>query len=74
MPKDDKPFYDPKEKVTVTRVEKRGDYYRVEGVAEGSKVHAHIPAPSIDGQRRDHAEALMRRGLLGTKKLEEPKG
>jgi hypothetical protein len=74
MSQSDKPFYDPRDKVGLTRVEKKGDYYRVEGVVEGKKVHAHIPSPSVDGQSRANAEALMRRGLLGTKRLEDPKG
>ena len=73
MSSSDKPFYDPRKDVAITKVEKRGDYYRVEGIAEGKRVHMEVPSPSIDVQRRDHAEAFMRRGLLGTKKLEDPK-
>lgn len=67
----DKPFYDPKKDVKLTRVEKRGEHYHVEGVAEGRRTSVVIPAPSVESQRRDHAEAYMRRGLLGTKRMED---
>lgn len=66
-----KPEYNPKKDVTITRAEKRGEHYTIEGIAEGRKTTVHIPAPSVEGRSRESAEALMRRGLLGTKRMEE---
>lgn len=66
-----KPTYDPKKEVDITRATKRGDYYTVQGVAEGKKAEVHIPAPSLEKMSRRDAEAYMRRGLLGTKRMEE---
>ena len=63
--------YNPKDKVEITRVNKRGEHYTVEGVAEGKKVTVHIPAPSVERSDRREVEAYMRRGLLGTKRMEE---
>ena len=63
--------YDPKDKVDITRVAKRGDHYHVEGVAEGRKVSVEIPAPSVEVNRSKDVEAYMRRGLLGTKRMED---
>lgn len=63
--------YDPKE-AHITRVDKRGDHHTVEGVVEGKKVTVHIPEPSMSKfKTRAEAEAYMRRGLLGTKRMEE---
>ena len=50
---------------------KRGDHYTVEGVAEGRKVSVEIPAPSIEVNKSKEVEAYMRRGLLGTKRMED---
>lgn len=66
-----KPTYDPKDKVAITGVSKRGEHYTVTGVAEGRPVTVHIPAPSVEGTDRKAAEAYMRRGLLGTKRMED---
>ena len=64
--------YDPKAKVEITKVDKRGDYHHVEGYAEGKKVSIHVPAPSLSQFKttRD-GEAYLRRSLLGTKRMEE---
>ncbi len=67
----DKPFYDPKSEVKLTKVEKKGEHYTVTGRVNGRETTVHIPAPSVESQRRDHAEALMRRGLLGTRRMED---
>lgn len=67
----DKPFYDPKKDVKLTSVEKRGDHYTVKGQVNGRETTVHIPAPSVESQKREHAEALMRRGLLGTRRMED---
>ena len=59
-----------KDKVVITGVEKRGDHFTVEGVAEGKKTTVHIPAPSIEGERfESDRQALMRRSLLGSKRM-----
>jgi hypothetical protein len=63
--------YDPKD-VKITKVDKRGEYHTVEGVAEGRKITVHIPAPSLEQFRSVKAgEAYLRRSLLGTKRMEE---
>lgn len=62
--------YDPKSEVTITKVEKRGEYHEVEGRVNGRKVTAGIPAPSLDGRTRKDAEALIRRTLLGTSRMD----
>lgn len=67
----DKPFYDPKKDVKIIDVKKRGEHYHVEGIAEGRRSSVVIPAPSVESQSREKAEAYMRRGLLGTKRMEE---
>ena len=67
----DKPFYDPKTAVKIIDVQKRGEHYHVKGVAEGRQTSVVIPAPSVESQSRDRAEAYMRRGLLGTKRMED---
>ena len=63
---------DPKNCVEVVRADKRGDYLRVEGVAQGRKVSVDIPVPSLETFKSDSArEAYMRRSLLGTKQMED---
>ena len=64
--------FDPRGSVEVTRADKRGDYLRVEGVAEGRKVSVDVPVPSLESFKTDRdREAYMRRSLLGTKRMEE---
>ena len=64
--------YDPKDKVVITRVNKRGEHHTVEGVVEGRKVTVHIPEPSLEKFKTTReGEAYMRRGLLGTKQMED---
>lgn len=61
--------------VIITRADKRGEWHTVEGIVDGKKVTAHIPAPSIDGKPRKDAEALIRRSLYGTSRMPtEPQG
>ena len=60
------PQFDPRDRVTVTSVKKRGAWYTVQGVADGKKASVDIPAPSLDGRPASAAEALMRRSLLGS--------
>ena len=63
---------DPRESVEITRVDKRGDYYTVEGVDRrtGKKSSAEVPAPSLEGFRtRRDAEAYMRRSIYGVSRL-----
>lgn len=63
--------YDPKD-VKITKVDKRGDYHTVEGIAEGKKVSVHVPAPSLDQFKTTReGEAYLRRSLLGTKRMED---
>lgn len=61
----DRPSYDPKGHVDLTRVEKRGDWYTVEGYVKGRKSSVDIPAPSIESKTRREAESLMRRSVYG---------
>lgn len=61
-----KPEFDPKDRVAITKVDKRGDYYTVSGVADGKAVHAHIPAPDLEKRAGGSDRALIRRTLLGT--------
>jgi hypothetical protein len=69
------PEFDPKDRVAVTRVSKRGEWHTVEGIVQGRKVTAHIPSPTLDGQKtRTAAEALMRRTLYGTSQLRSSDG
>lgn len=64
------PSYDPKEKVELSKVDRRGDWTRVEGFVGGKKISADIPNPTMDQQRtRKDGEALMRRALLGTSQM-----
>lgn len=49
-------------KVEITKVNRRGDWTTVEGVAAGKKVSVDIPNPTVD----KGGEALMKRSLLGT--------
>lgn len=68
--------YDPKAKVEITKVDKRGDHHHVEGYAEGRKVSIVVPEPSLRQFKttRD-GEAYLRRSLLGTKRMEDnPRG
>jgi hypothetical protein len=58
--------YDPSKNVEITRAEKRGDWYSVDGVANGKRVHVDIPAPSVEGRGKSAGERLMKRSLLGT--------
>lgn len=63
---------DPKHSVEVVRADKRGDYLRVEGVAEGRKVCVDVPVPSLEHFKTDRdKEAYLRRSLLGTKRMDD---
>lgn len=67
-----KPFYDPRKEVTITKSDKRGDHHTVEGIVDGKKVSVHIPEPSMaQFKTRAEGEAFMRRSLLGTKRAED---
>ena len=61
-----RPEFDPKGRVDLTRVQKQGDWYHVEGVADGRRGSVDIPASHIDGNSRSIAEARLKRGVLGT--------
>src|SRR5437899_86038 len=63
--------YDPGDQVEITRASKRGDWYEVKGVVEGKKVELSIPSPSVERLSDKEARALMKRGLLGTKRMED---
>lgn len=63
---------DPKKSVEVVRADKRGDYLRVEGVAEGRKVSIDVPVPSLESFKTERdKEAYLRRSLLGVKRQED---
>lgn len=58
--------------IRITKADKRGDHLTVEGVVEGRKVSVEIPQPSLDKFRTERErEAYIRRGLLGTKRMED---
>ena len=57
--------FDGREKVDLTRVTKRGEWYRVEGVANGKQGRVDIPAPSVEGRSQKDAEGLFRRSIYG---------
>jgi hypothetical protein len=57
---------DGRDVVDLTKVEKRGDWYRVEGVVAGKRESVEIPAPSVEGRSRQDAEGLFRRSIYGT--------
>ena len=63
--------FDPRDRVNITSVKKRGDWYSIQGTADGKKASVDIPAPSLDGKSASSAEALMRRSLLGTSQSRE---
>ena len=65
------PSYDPRSKVDLTRVSKRGDWYTVEGYVKGRKTSVDIPAPSVESKTRREAEALMRRSVYGVAQSEK---
>lgn len=58
--------FDPKDRVTVTKVDKRGEWYTVTGRADGKSVEAHIPAQTLEARTKGADVALIRRTLLGT--------
>lgn len=57
---------DARDVVDLTKVEKRGEWYHVEGVAAGKRESVDIPAPSVEGRSRNDAEGLFRRSIYGT--------
>ena len=65
------PSYDPRSKVDLTHVDKKGEWYKVEGYVDGRKVGVEIPAPTIESKTRREAESLMRRSLYGTAQSEK---
>lgn len=53
--------------VQITEVTKKGEWYTVKGrTKDGRSGSVDIPAASVETQSRDKAEAMMRRGILGT--------
>ena len=66
-----RPSYDPRDKVDLTHVNKRGEWYTVRGVIKGLETSVEIPAPTIESKTRREAEALMRRSLYGTAQSEK---
>ncbi len=66
----DKPSYDPRDKVDLTRIEKRGEWYKVEGRVKGRKIEVDIAAPDTESKARREAESLMRRSVFGASKDE----
>ena len=62
MPKE----FDPKDRVHVEHVNKKGDWYTVRGRADGKAVEAHIPAQTLESRPKGSDVALIRRTLLGT--------
>jgi len=58
--------FDPKDRVHIEKVDKRGDWYTVRGRADGKAVEAHIPAQTLESRPKGSDTALIRRTLLGT--------
>jgi hypothetical protein len=56
------PTYDPKDRVHVTEVKKRGEWYEVKGRADGRDSAAHIHAKDVESK---NGQALIHRTLLG---------
>lgn len=52
-------------KVDITRIEKRGEWYKVEGVVGDKKVSIDIPAPTVERLPDKQARDLMRRSIYG---------
>lgn len=67
----DKPSYDPRDKVDLTRIEKRGEWYKIEGRVKGRKTVVEIAAPDIESKSRREAESLMRRSVYGVDRSEK---
>jgi len=70
----DKAEFDPRNRVAITKVDKRGDWYTVEGVADGKRVSASIPAPTLESRAKGRDAALIRRTLLGTSMMDTDGG
>lgn len=62
---------DPRDRVTIINVDKRGELLVVEGVVEGKRVSVELGAHVQEGRSRQQMEALMRRSLYGTAQLEK---
>ena len=68
------PSYDPRDKVDLTKVDKRGEWYTIKGMIKGRETSVEIPAPTIESRTRREAESLMRRSLYGTAQSEKGDG
>ena len=67
----DTPSYDPRHKVDLTRVSKKGSWYTVEGYVGGRKTSVEIAAPDIESRSRREAESLMRRSVYGVNRSDK---
>lgn len=62
--------FDPKDRVNVTDVRKKGEWYTIKGKADGREASVDVHAKHFEGQG---GAALARRSLLGVKEQESRK-
>lgn len=60
-----------KDEVGITRINKRGEWYTIEGVSGGKKVSIEIPASTIDTMPEKKARDLMKRSIYGQSQVED---